>query len=91
MFKPIAMFAIALGVCPGAQAQTYPNKPVTLVVPFAPGGTVNLMGRILATRMSEVLGQPVVVENKGGAGGSIGAAIVAKAAPDGYTLLLATM
>ena len=91
MFKPIAVFAIALGVCPGVQAQTYPNKPVTLVVPFAPGGTVNLMGRILATRMSEVLGQPVIVENKGGAGGSIGAGIVAKAAPDGYTLLLATM
>jgi tripartite-type tricarboxylate transporter receptor subunit TctC len=91
MLRFVAVLAAALGIFTGATAQTYPNKPITLVVPFATGGTVNLMGRILAKRMSEILGQPVVVDNKAGAGGSIGAYFVAKAPPDGYTLLLATM
>ncbi|MES2186988.1 MAG: tripartite tricarboxylate transporter substrate binding protein [Pseudomonadota bacterium] len=91
MLKFIALLAAAMGLGLGAHAQTYPSKPIDLVVPFAPGGTVNLMGRILATRMSEVLGQPIVVDNKAGGGGSIGASYVAKAPPDGYTLLLATL
>ncbi|MGB3432866.1 Bug family tripartite tricarboxylate transporter substrate binding protein [Achromobacter sp.] len=91
MLKFFVMLAAAMGVCASVQAQTYPNKPVTLVVPFAPGGTVNLMGRLLANHMSEALGQPVIVENKPGGGGSIGANFVAKAPADGYTLLLATM
>jgi len=89
--KFVAALAAAMGICTAASAQAYPTRPVTLVVPFAPGGTVNLMGRLLADRMSQVLGQPVIVENKPGAGGSIGAALVAKAPADGYTLLLATM
>ena len=93
MLKTIAAAIAAMGISLGAQAQaqTYPAKPITMIVPFAPGGTVNLMGRLLANRMSEALGQTVIVENKPGGGGSIGANFVAKAPADGYTLLLATM
>ncbi|WAC27554.1 Bug family tripartite tricarboxylate transporter substrate binding protein [Ancylobacter sp. SL191] len=74
-----------------ATAQTFPTRPVTLVVPFAAGGSTDLVGRLIAERMSAELGQPVVVENKGGAGGNLGAAQVAKAAPDGYTILMGTV
>lgn len=91
MMKHIAILATAMAVACATHAQTYPTKPVTLVVPFAPGGTVNLMGRLAATRLGEVLGQPMIVDNKAGGGGSIGASFVAKAPADGYTLLLATM
>ncbi|WP_349606397.1 tripartite tricarboxylate transporter substrate binding protein [Cupriavidus sp. DF5525] len=91
MFKFIAGLAVALAVCTGANAQTYPNKPIDLIVPFAPGGTVNLTARILATHMSELLGQSVIVDNKAGAGGTIGATFAARAPADGYTLLYATM
>jgi tripartite-type tricarboxylate transporter receptor subunit TctC len=71
-----------------AMAQTYPAKSVTLVIPFPPGGGTDTGGRILAEQLSKKWGQPVVVENKGGAAGQIGADMVAKAKPDGYTLLL---
>jgi tripartite-type tricarboxylate transporter receptor subunit TctC len=71
-----------------AQAQSYPNRPIVMVVPFAAGGTFDVMGRIMAVRMSELLGQQVIVENTTGAGGVIGVIRVVNAAPDGYTLLL---
>jgi tripartite-type tricarboxylate transporter receptor subunit TctC len=76
--------AITAGVG-GAQAQTYPSRQITLVVPFPPGGSTDAAARIMAERMRASLGQPVIVENIGGAGGSIGVGRVARAAPDGYT------
>ena len=74
-----------------AQAQTYPAKPVKLVVPFPPGGSLDITGRLLAQRLSEMWGQSVVVENKPGAGGNIGADMVAKSPPDGYTILMGAL
>lgn len=69
-------------------AQTYPAKPVRLIVPFPPGGTTDLIARVIQAKFSENMGQQVLIENRGGAGGSIGAAEAAKAAPNGYTLLM---
>ena len=77
-------FAMLAGVA-NAQAQTYPSRPITLVVPFPPGGSTDAAARIMAERMRVPLGQPIVIENVGGAGGSIGVGRVARAAPDGYT------
>ena len=71
-------------------AQTYPNRPVRLVITYPPGGTTDFVGRPVAQKLSELLGHPVVVDNRGGAGGVIGTMIVAQAPPDGYTLLLGT-
>ncbi|MDO9218885.1 MAG: tripartite tricarboxylate transporter substrate-binding protein, partial [Lacisediminimonas sp.] len=87
-----SMAAITLGalsVSGAVMAQDdYPSKPIKLVVPYGTGGVSDTMGRLTATALSKVLNQTVVVENRGGAGGTLGAAVVAKAAPDGYTLLL---
>ena len=86
-----AALAAALALCGSAtspSAQDYPNRPITLVVPFPPGGSTTIVGRTVADKMSEALGQPIVVDNRGGAGGTIGTRGVAKSAPDGYTILL---
>ena len=84
-----ALGLVALVAGPAqAQAQDYPTKTIKLIAPFAPGGSVDIVGRILAQKMTESLGQTVVVENKPGASGMIGADMVAKSAPDGYTLLV---
>jgi len=72
------------------QAQTYPDHPVRLIIPFAPGGSNDIVGRLIGEELAKRLGQPFVVENRGGAGSTIGTALVAKARPDGYTLLLAS-
>lgn len=89
-FKIVATLAavVMLAQPSTALAQAFPNKPIRIMVPFPPGGSTDVMGRSLAAELSKSLGQPVVVENRAGANGNIGSAEVAKAAPDGYTLLL---
>ncbi len=86
--QSLALLLFAVACCAGAQAQSYPAKPIRLVVPWPAGGVVDLAARQMGIRLQAALGQPVVVENKLGAGGNIGADTVAKAPADGYTLLL---
>ena len=83
-----ALSAVALIASQGAMAQDYPNKPVKMIVGFSPGGFTDVLGRLIAQKLQERLGQPVIVENKVGAAGTIGADFVAKSKPDGYTLLM---
>jgi len=84
-----ALFGLALALASAvAGAQDWPSKPVRFVVPYPPGGGTDVIARILQQRLSEGLGQPIVIENRGGAGGAIGTEIAAKSAPDGYTFLL---
>lgn len=86
--------AVAVTMCwavPTASAQTYPTRQLTLIVPFPPGSTTDLVGRILADELGKSLGQNVVIDNRGGAGGTIGTEAVARAAPDGHTLLMGTI
>jgi tripartite-type tricarboxylate transporter receptor subunit TctC len=87
LLSVLAVIAM-LGVPSPAPAQTYPDKPIRIMAPFPPGGLVDVLARALGEEMARSLGQPVIVENKPGAGGNIGADVVAKAAPDGYTLLM---
>jgi tripartite-type tricarboxylate transporter receptor subunit TctC len=82
----IAVAAVGILFCMGADAQSYPVKPVRVIVPFPAGGAVDVGMRAVGAKLSDIWKQPVIVENRGGAGGNIGADIVAKAAPDGYTL-----
>jgi tripartite-type tricarboxylate transporter receptor subunit TctC len=85
----LAFFCFVALMAPApAGAQAWPNRPVRLVVPFPPGGPADALGRVLADQLNKIWGQPVVIENRGGAGGNLGAEVVARAAPDGYTLLL---
>jgi tripartite-type tricarboxylate transporter receptor subunit TctC len=89
-FLAAALLAINIGLAPSARAQDYPNQTVKIVVPFVAGGGVDVVARIIAPKLSEELGQSVIIENRGGAGGALGAAAVAQSPPDGYTLLVGT-
>ncbi|MBV7484154.1 tripartite tricarboxylate transporter substrate binding protein [Bordetella sp. BOR01] len=85
---------LALGafcLCNAAMAAGFPDKPIKLVVPLAPGGSTDMVARMLGEKMGQALGQPVIIENRAGAGGSIGSDYVAKSAPDGYSLLMGTI
>ncbi|HYG44686.1 MAG TPA: tripartite tricarboxylate transporter substrate binding protein [Bordetella sp.] len=86
LFKQAVALCALSAVCASVQAQQYPSRPITLIVPFGAGGNNDVSGRIIAERMGELLGQPVVVENRSGAAGAIGATAVARAKNDGYTL-----
>src|SRR5436853_4571677 len=86
----LALAALGLMTATGALAQAWPAKPVRVIVPFPPGGGLDIFARITAPRLQENLGQQIVVENRSGAGGMVGADAVAKAAPDGYTVLFAS-
>ena len=86
--RHIVLLLCSLLVGLSAHAQTYPAKPVKVIVPFAPGGGSDIVARALTTKLQEQLGQPFVIENRGGAGGLVGTEVAAKAAPDGYTVLI---
>src|SRR4029077_8344010 len=84
----------AVLILPGvavAQTDNFPSKPLRIIVPFAPGGSVDLISRLIAPKMGELLGQQIIVDNRSGASGNIGTEQVARAAPDGYTLLMNTL
>jgi tripartite-type tricarboxylate transporter receptor subunit TctC len=87
MARWLALLFFGLSVCASAQ-DTYPSRPVRFILPFPPGGGTDILGRVIAERLSANLGQPVVTENRGGAGGNVGAEAAAHSAPDGYTIVL---
>ncbi len=83
-----ALHCLSFLLAPEARAQAYPNKPIRLIVPYAPGGATDIIGRAAAAEISKTIGQQVVIENRPGAGGNLGAEMVARSAPDGYTMLV---
>jgi tripartite-type tricarboxylate transporter receptor subunit TctC len=88
LLKRAALLAALCGIAPLAGAQTFPDHFIRLVVPFPPGGATDVLGRLLAKKMSDILGQPIIVENHGGAGGTIGTDFASRQAADGYTIVL---
>src|ERR1041385_4151995 len=90
MARIVAAVAICSAVVSSALAQTYPSKPINIVIGYTPGAVSDLTARTIADGLSRAWGQPVIVDNKPGSGGNIGAAFVARAAPDGYTLMIGT-
>ncbi len=95
MFRYSLRFALAVAAAaslgiPTAAAQSYPSKPIRLITPYAPGGSTTVVARLIGQKLSESWGQQVLVENRPGNGGNVGSEFVSKAAPDGYTLLVAT-
>ena len=91
LLMPVLAGALALAGAASAQTDNYPNKPIRLIAPFPPGGSVDVVGRIVGARLSQLLGQQVVIENRSGASGNIGMEAVARAVPDGYTIAINTL
>ncbi len=91
MCKVFVSCGLALAVAMPVQAQNYPNKPIKLIAPFPPGGSVDLVARLVSARLTEAIGQQVIVDNRGGASGNIGTELAARSAPDGYTLMVHTI
>ena len=89
--NPLATFAVLFAFCAAASAQTFPTKPIRVIIPFVPGGSSDIVGRAIGSKFQEFLGQPAVVENRPGANGAIAAEFVAKAEPDGYTVLVGSI
>src|SRR6476646_8549839 len=88
MVRLIALVLCSLFVAAAGAQDAYPSKPVKFILPFPPGGGTDILGRLIAERLATNLGQPVVAENRGGAGGNVGAEAAARSAPDGYTIVL---
>src|SRR3954470_3247630 len=87
--RPRATFmAVVFAASSSVFAQQFPTKPIRMIVPFAPGGNTDIIARVFAPKMGEILGQQIIIDNRGGAGSTIGTEAVARAAPDGYTLLM---